>query len=52
MEELASLKTQLADSEKLRLESDEKLQILTDRYQQDTQALKGQLEDVRDFARC
>lgn len=46
MEELSSLKTELADAKKLQVQSDQKYRILTGRYNADTQVLKGQVDNA------
>lgn len=46
VEEVAALKMKLVHADKLKLESDERYQILSDRYHQETQTLKGQVENV------
>lgn len=46
VEEVALLKAKLRDAEKVQVESREKYQQLSDHYQQETQSLKGQVENV------
>ena len=44
MEELSALKTELADAKELQVQSDEKYQVLTDRYDTEIQEYKDQVE--------
>lgn len=46
VEEVADLKTNLTDVEKLQVESDKRYQLLSDRYHEETRTLKGQVENV------
>lgn len=50
VEEVAGLKANLADAEKLQVESDKRYQVLSERYHLETQTLKGQVENVGVFS--